>query len=92
MLQLDYSPSEKPCHSLELNLILCFIFASSPIPISENEILLSAKNNTFGYLSAYKEFSFLKKAWHLLRPINVPIKPKWLRETVESLPVTIDIP
>jgi hypothetical protein len=85
MLDLDFTPSTTPSHSLELNLILCFLSASSPVPIPDNEILQGAQNDSFGYLTNYQEFTFLDKAWYLLRPINVPFKNKWLRDTKSSL-------
>lgn len=90
-LQLDLSSSEtlSPKHSLELNLILVFIFASSPVPVSEGELLRATQANLFGYLTRFKDYSFLKKSWHLLRPINIPFKTKWIHDTMQSLPSLI---
>ena len=53
--------------------------------ISEFDVLQGAQNNSFGYLSSYKEFGFLSKSWYLLRPINVPFKNKWLRDVTNQL-------
>ena len=85
LLDLDLTPPATPCHSLELNLILVFIQASTPIPIPESEILRHAQCDSFGYLTGYQEYTFLEKAWYLLRPINVPFKNKWIRDTMSSL-------
>jgi hypothetical protein len=53
--------------------------------ILEKDILLAAQSDSFGYLTYYKNFSHLKKSNYLLRPINVPFKNKWLRDTTTSL-------
>ena len=36
-------------------------------------------------MTGYQQFTFLEKAWYLLRPINVPFKNKWIRDTISSL-------
>lgn len=51
-MEADISPK----HSLELNLILAFIFVSCPLPVSEAELLNATKSNVFGYLTLYKEY------------------------------------
>ena len=75
-----------PSHSLELNLILVFIFmASRKFGVLEKDVLISAQKDQIGYLTEYKNYSHLKKANYLLRPINVPFKNKWLRDTTQNL-------
>jgi len=75
-----------PKHTLELNLILVFIFASCPVPLNEGDLLRATQSNQFGYLTMFKDYSFLRKSWHLLRPINVPFKTKWLADTLDLMP------
>jgi hypothetical protein len=53
--------------------------------VSEFDVLRSAQANEFGYLTEFERFTCLKKSWYLLRPINVPFKNKWLRDTTISL-------
>lgn len=84
-----------PSHSLELNLILVFIYmASRSFGILEKDVLYAAQSDQMGYLTLYREHSHLKKAHYLLRPINVPFKNKWLRDRVsdfhnkDSLPMS----
>ncbi|CDW89905.1 UNKNOWN [Stylonychia lemnae] len=73
--------TKPPTHSLELNLILAFIYmASRQYGILEGEVLKAAQNNTIGYLTAFKKHRHLAKANYLLRPINVPFRNKWLRD------------
>jgi len=82
-LELDASENVaiQPAHSLELNLILYFLYTSAlPFGSSEFDILEGAQSDTFGYLSGYQNYAFLRKSWYLLRPINVPFKNKWLRD------------
>ena len=76
-----------PSHSLELNLILVFMFmASKEFGILEKDILISASHNDFGYLTFYRKFQQdLKKAEQYLRPVNVPFKNKFLRDTEQLL-------
>jgi hypothetical protein len=87
-LELDFEDSNSvlPSHSLEINLILCFIYKSAQkYGVSEFDILSQASSNSFGYLTGYTKYLFLKKAFYNLRPINVPQKNKWLRDTTQSL-------
>jgi len=78
--------SHLPSHSLELNLILVFIYlAARPYGFTESEILTAANQNKIEYLTAYRNYGQLKKAFYLLRPINVPMQNKWLRETAQNL-------
>ena len=81
-----------PAHSLEPNLILCFIYlAGRQLGVTEADVLHAAQRDTFGYLSSWTDFSLLlKKAHWALRPVNVPFKPKWLRETASSLQLVRD--
>lgn len=75
-----------PSHSLELNLMLAFVFmASRKLGVLEKDVLLAARNDTIGYLTEYKRYEHLKQAHYKLRPINVPSKNKWLRETAGNL-------
>eukprot|EP00347_Sterkiella_histriomuscorum_P010411 403376406 len=75
-----------PSHSLELNLMLAFIYmASRKYQILEKDILQAAQQNMIGYITEYKNHLHLRKADFLLRPINVPFKNKWLRDTVNDL-------
>jgi hypothetical protein len=53
--------------------------------VSEFDVLKAAQSNSIGYLTEYKNYSFLKKSWHILRPINVPFKNKWLRDVSSQL-------
>ena len=53
--------------------------------ILENEVLKAAESNEIGYLSEYRQHLHLEKASFLLRPINVPSKNKWLRDTAFDL-------
>lgn len=78
-----------PAHSLEPNLILCFIYlAGKSLGVSEDDVLNAASQDDFGYLSSWADFSLLLKRAHwAMRPINVAFKPKWLRETSASLQV-----
>jgi hypothetical protein len=78
--------TKPPSHSLELNLILVFIYmASNSYGILEKDVLLAAQSNTIGYLTEYRKHLGLHKANYLLRPINVPFKNKWLRDTATDL-------
>ena len=62
-----------PSHSLELNLILAFVFmASRKFGILEKDVLLAARDDTIGYLTEYKRYADLRQAHYKLRPINVP--------------------
>lgn len=83
----DAAPSTlTPAHSLEPNLILVFIYAAAvPFAVAEFDVLRHAQRNTFGYLSAFHSFTFLKRSFHVLRPINVPFKNKWIRDTYTSV-------
>lgn len=73
-------------HSLELNLILYFLYvAGLKYGVSEFDVLRGAQQNTFGYLTEFQHYTCLKKCWYQLRPINVPFKNKWLRDTTVSL-------
>ena len=79
-------PSVTPSHSLEPNLILVFIYAAAlPFSISESDVLRHAQKNTFDYLSGFGSFTFLKRSFHVLRPINVPFKNKWIRDTLAAV-------
>ena len=55
--------------------------ASRSFGILEKDVLRAAQSDQIGYLTLYKKYSHLKKANYLLRPINVPFKNKWLRDT-----------
>ena len=50
--------------------------------ILEKDILKAAQTDSIGYLTLYRKYPTLAKANYLLRPINVPFKNKWLRDTV----------
>ena len=80
---------QTPAHSLEPNLILCFIYlAGKSLGVSEHDVLNAASRDDFGYLSSWADFSLLLKRAHwAMRPINVAFKPKWLRDTSSSLQV-----
>jgi hypothetical protein len=94
-VDIDFAdnPSIQPAHSLELNLILYFIYISGlKYGISESDVLRAAQSNSFGYLTQFHAYTFLKKSWYLLRPINVPFKNKWLRDTVSQLGTEVPEP
>ncbi len=75
-----------PSHSLELNLILVFVYmAGRSYGILEKDILQAAQTDQIGYLTLYRNYPKLAKANYLLRPINVPFKNKWLRDTASTL-------
>ena len=80
---------QTPAHSLEPNLILCFIYlAGKSLGVSEADVLNAASHDDFGYLSSWADYSLLLRRAHwAMRPINVAFKPKWLRETAASLQV-----
>jgi len=66
--------------------MLVFIYmASRSFGVLERDVLLAAKNNSIGYLTEYQNYSHLKGAHYKLRPINVPTKNKWLRDTARNL-------
>ena len=78
--------------------MLSFLYLSAvtcSIPILESDILKGAQCNQFGYLTAYKNLiptesnDFITpnepKITVLFRPINVPFKNKWLRDSVRDL-------
>jgi hypothetical protein len=70
--------------------MLVFIYmASRKFGILEKDVLAAAHNNSIKYLTLYKNYGTLRKAHYLLRPINVPFKNKWLRDTAYNL-VKID--
>ena len=54
------------------------LYTASPVPLYPHEILDSAISNQCGFMTGYQNFSFLEKATQILRPTNVPRKPKWL--------------
>ncbi|TNV74091.1 hypothetical protein FGO68_gene13547 [Halteria grandinella] len=82
----DFASTKQPETKFDFNLILAFIYmASRGLGILEKDVLLAAQNDSFGYLTAYREHLDLKKATYALRPVNVPFKNKWLRDTVAKL-------
>ena len=55
-LDVDWTENDliTPSHSLEPNLILFFLYAAAqPFGISESDVLRSAQNDGFCYLSAF---------------------------------------
>ena len=74
-------------------MILVFIYmASRSYGILEKDVLKAAQTNSIEYLTLYKEYSHLKHAHYLLRPINVPFKNKWLRDTTSDLAKIDNLP
>lgn len=72
--------------SLELNLMLTFLYLAAlnqGLPVLEKDLLVGAQTDSFGYLTAYKHFP--TKKHYLLRPVNVPFKNKWLRDSLKDL-------
>ena len=83
---VDVKNAKPPSSKFELNLILVFIYmAGLPYGILEKDVLRAAQSNTIGYLTEYKNHLNLSKAQYILRPINVPFKNKWLRDSAEDL-------
>jgi hypothetical protein len=78
---------------------------SLALPIIEKDVLKGAESNVFGYLTAYKgliPMESLKwaeqipvkiraKLGVLFRPINVPFKCKWLRESARDLENSVHV-
>lgn len=92
-------PKQKKLVILEVNTMLAFLYLAAlkcDIPILEKDILFGAQNDSFGYLSEHQLTS--DRVPHLtsshketLRPINVPFKNKWLRETSALLDQSIQL-
>lgn len=73
--------------------MLVFLYmAGMSYGILEKDILLAAQTDSIGYLTLYRNYHDLAKANYLLRPINVPFKNKWLRDTASTLHFSDSLP
>lgn len=73
-------------HTLELNLILVFIYVASSHYRPASAILYAASSSRVPYLTFWSKVNLiLPESSYRLRPINVPSKPKWLRDTIKLL-------
>ena len=74
----------KACPTLELGSMLSILYVACcelALPILEKDILTSARDNSIGYFTIYRDFGrALPKSYQQLKPISVPQKNKTLRD------------